>query len=273
MNRFHQGVAASVLSTFWMVPSVLRADCPEGSRTTTEAERQEYMKIVDALKAALPPALAGWKLQTPKIGRTEAPTFTCKGMKLNVEPYDVKYVSTDQQQLNQQYVRERDARIATLRKLPPDEQKQADDFTRQAMQLSAQSGAAKRNNDLAEADRLRAQAKEFYAKSTAIHQAHREKTEPQIRALADDRSNYGDPEVRVHLAVDDLPFAVNSGAEKVDIPGVPQAFFDQRKALVMSFGRDATGRNIRVRLEGDRERAVTIARLFAESSLHTLAAQ
>jgi len=39
----------------------------------------------------------------------------------------------------------------------------------------------------------------------------------------------------------------------------------------MSFGHDAAGHNIRVRLEGDRERVLTIARLFTESSLRTLA--
>ncbi len=79
------------------------------------------------------------------------------------------------------------------------------------------------------------------------------------------------PEVRVHLAVDSLPAAADSGAEEVQILGVPQAFFDRQKVLVLSFGPDAAGRNIRVRLEGDRERVLTIAHLFTESSLRTLA--
>ncbi len=42
----------------------------------------------------------------------------------------------------------------------------------------------------------------------------------------------------------------------------------------MSFGRDASDRNIRVVwLEVDRERVLTSARLLAESSLRTLAAE
>ncbi len=112
----------------------------------------------------------------------------------------------------------------------------------------------------------------FFAKSRAVQQAHQDKIAPQIAVILDaNRSNLVNPEVRVHLAVDDLPAAApDSGAEKVQIPGVPQAFFDGQKALVMSFGRDAAGRNIRVRLKGDRERVLTVARLFAESSLRTL---
>jgi hypothetical protein len=269
MNRFRQYLVAGVFTIFLIVPAVLRADCPEGVRTTTEAERREYMRTLNALKA-VPSAPAGWQLQTPKSGSTEAPTSTCKGLKLTAE-YEVTYVSIEQQQLNQQYNRESSARIAALRKLSPDEQKQVDDFNRQGRQLSAQAAVAKKNNNRTEADRLREQANQFYAKSRAVYQAHQDKIAPQIAAIADECSKYANPEVRVHLAVDDLPAAAGSGAEKVQIPGVPQAFFDRQKALVMSYGRDAAGRNIRVRLEGDRERVLTIARLFTESSLRTLA--
>ncbi len=273
MNRFRPYLAVSALTSLLTMPAVLRADCPNGSRATTEAERQEYMRTVNAVKAAVPPAPAGWQLQPPKFGPTEAPANVCRGLQLTINSYDVTYLSIEQQELNRQYGRKRDARIAALRKLSPDEQEQVDDLIRQGMQLSAQSAAARKNNNPAEADRLREQAKECYAKSAAVQQAHRDKTQAQIRAIADDFSNYRNAEVRVHLAVDGLPVAANSGAEKVQIPGVPQAFFDSRKALVMSFGQDATGRNIRVWLEGDRERAMAIARLFAESSLRTLAAK
>ncbi len=271
MNRFCQCLAGSVLIAFLIVPAVLRADCPEGGRATTAAERQDYVRTLDALKA-VPAAPAGWQLQNRGAGPSVAPEFACKSLKLVFEPYVVTYVSLEQEKRNEQGRREMNARIAAMRKLPPEEQKQADDFTRQGMQLSGQSAAARKSNP-AEADRLRAQAKESYAKSAAIHQAHRLKTEPQIRALEFDRSSYGNPEVRVHLTVDDLPTAASRGSEKVQIPGVPQAYFDQRKDLVMSLGRDAAGRNIHVWLEGDRERVLTIARLLAESSLRTLAAK
>jgi hypothetical protein len=269
MNRFRQYLAASILTTFLIAPAVLRADCPDGTRPTTEAERQEYMRILNTLKD-VPSAPVGWKLRTPRFNETKAPMTVCKGPMQSVNPYEVTYVSTEQEKLNEQYRREKNARIAALRKLSPDEQKQFDDFNRQGMQLSAQSSAARRNKNPAEADRLLKEAKEFYGKSRAIQQAHAEKVAPEIRATEGDRSTYGNPEVRVQLAVDNQDIKADSGAEKVEIPGVSLAFFDRQNRLVMSFGRDAAGHNIRARLEGDRERVLTIARLFTNSSLRAL---
>lgn len=269
MKRFRLYLAASVLTAFWIVPAVLRADCPDGARDTTEAERQEYMRILNTLKV-VPPAPAGWKLQTSRSNEIQAPMSVCKGPMKSVNPYEVTYVSMEQEKRNDQYGRENNARIAALRKLPPDEQKQFDEFNRQGMQLSGQSGAARRNKNIAEADRLLKEAKEFYAKSRAIQQAHAEKIAPEIRAIQGDYSKYGNPAVQVQLAVDNLDTKADSGAEKVEIPGVSLAFFDQKNALVMSFGRDAAGHNIRARLEGDRERVLTIAPLFGNSSLRAL---
>ncbi len=271
MNRCPKYLASAALSIFWMSPAVLRADCPSGARDTTEAERQEYIRTLNAVKA-VPAAPAGWQLQTPRYAPDAAPTYVCKGLKLTIQPYAVTYVSLEQQELNAREQREKNARMDALRTLPPDQQKQADDFTRQGMQLSGQSAKA-RKTDPAEATRLLAQAKEFYAKSAAIHQAHRDKTGPQIRAIDSERGNYRNPDVKVNLAVDDLPVIANSRSEKVQIPGVLLAFFNERTDLVMSFGRDAAGRNVRLWLEGDRERVLTIARLLAGSSLRALAAK
>lgn len=269
MKRFLHFLAASVLAAFLIVPAVLRADCPDGARDTTEAERQEYMRILDTLKV-VPPAPVGWKLRTSRSNETKAPMTVCKGPMKSVNPYEVTYVSTEQEKRNEQYRRESNARIAALRKLPPDEQKQFDDLNRQGMQFNGQSGAARRNKNPAEADRLLKEAKESFAKSRAIQQAHAEKIAPEIRAIEGDRSKYGNPEVQVQLAVDNLDTKADSGAEKVEIPGVSLAFFDRKNALVMSFGRDAAGHNVRARLEGDRERVLTIARLFNNSSLRAL---
>lgn len=269
MNRFRHYIAASVLATFLIVPAVLRADCPDGTRATTEAERQEYMRVLDVLKA-VPPAPAGWQLRTSRFNETKAPMSVCKGPMKSVNPFEVTYVSTEQEERNEQVRRENDARIAALRRLSPDEQKQFDDFNRQGMQLSGQSGAARRNKNPAEADRLLKEAKEFYAKSRAIRQAHAEKVAPEISAIDGDISKYGNPEVQVQVAVDNRDIKADSGAEKVEIPGVSLAFFDRKNALLMSFGRDAAGHNIWARLEGDRERVLTIARLFNNSSLRAL---
>ena len=273
MNRFQQYLAAIVLSTVLIFPTVLRADCPDGGRATSEAERQAYMAALNALKD-VPPAPAGWQLQLPKFGYTEAPTNTCKGLKLRAE-YEVTYISTEQQQLNQQRYGEGNARIAALEKISPEEQKQIADFTRQGSQLGYQARTAQKDKNPEEAARLFDQANEFYAKAGAIRKAHMEKVGPQVKAIRDDYyATSVKPEVKVHLAVSDEPIvASGSGVETVEIAGVPLAFFDRYKSLVMSFGRDAAGRNVRVEIQGVRELILTVGRLLSESSLRALAAK
>jgi len=262
-----------VVSTLLIVPAGLRADCPSGSRTTSDAERQAYMAALNALKA-VPPAPAGWQLQLPKFGYTEAPAYTCKGLNLTAE-YEVTYISIEQQRLNEQRYGESNARISALEKLSPEEQKQIADFTRQGSQLGYQARTAQKNKNPEEAARLSDQAGEFYAKAKAIRQAHMEKVGSQVRAIRDDYyANQVKPEVKDHLVVDDKPIvASGSGVEKVQLAGVPLAFFDRHQSLVMSFGRDAAGRNIRVEIQGFRELVLTVGRLFSESSLRTLAAK
>jgi hypothetical protein len=102
-----------------------------------------------------------------------------------------------------------------------------------------------------------------------------EKVRPQVKAIRDDYyATSVKPEVKVHLAVSDEPIvASGSGVETVEIAGIPLAFFDRYKSLVMSFGRDAAGRNVRVEIQGVRELVLTVGRLFSESSLRALAAK
>lgn len=271
MNRFRRYFAARALTTFLILPAVLRADCPEGTRDTAEAERQEYTKTVNALKAAVPPAPAGWQLQAPKFEPSgAAPTYTCKGSGLTADPIDLTYF--EPQPINPQD-REREARIAALRKLSPDEQKQVDDINRQAWQLKGPMAAAKKNHDLAELARLNEQYNQTLGKAGVVYQAHADKIAPEIAALNADLSKPVNLTVKVRVQVGNFRAAgSNSAAEKIQIPGVPQAFYNNQ-TLDMSFGRDAAGHDIRVWLTGDRERVLTIARLFAESSLRTLAAK
>ena len=273
MNRFQKYLAAILLGTILTVPTVLRADCPDGGRTTSEAERQAYMEALNSLKD-IPPAPAGWQLQLPKYGYTDAPTNICKGMKLRAQ-YEVTYVSTEHQRLNQQRYSESNTRIAALEKPSPEEQNQIADFTRQASQLAYQARTAQKNKNPEEAARLNYQAREFSAKARALREAHMEKVAPHVKAIWDDYyATEVKPEVKVRLEMDDVPIALSdSGVEKVQIAGVPLAFFDRYGCLVMSLGRDAAGRNIRVEIKGVRELVLTAGRLFSESSLLRLAAR
>ena len=97
----------------------------------------------------------------------------------------------------------------------------------------------------------------------------------QVKAIRDDYyASFVKPEVKVHLVVGyNSIVASGSAVEKVQIAGVPLAFFDSYERLVMSFDRDAAGRNVRVEIKGFRELVLTVGRLFSESSLRTLAAK
>jgi len=53
------------------------------------------------------------------FNETQAPMSVCKGPMKSVNPYEVTYVSIEQEKRNEQYVRENNARIAALRKLSP----------------------------------------------------------------------------------------------------------------------------------------------------------
>lgn len=272
MNRVPRCLAASTVAACLFMPGVVRADCPDGVRPTTEAERHEYLRVLLALRA-VPPAPAGWVLRRSRVGPSEAPASVCKGPMTSVPPQEVSYVSLEQERLNAQRQREHNARIAALRKLPAEEQARFDELSRQGMQLSAQSGTARREKNTAEADRLLALAKQSYAQSRTLQQAHAQRIAPQIRAIEEERDTVPDPVVRVHLTAQRQPATRAGAAEQVDIPGAAAAFFDRHGALVVSLGLDAAGNDIQVRLEGDRERVLTIARLFTQSNLRTPAAK
>src|SRR5581483_7596590 len=126
MNRSRILFAAVLL----LAPGALRADCPDGARNTTEAERADFINGMNELKAAVPAAPAGWQLQAPAIPYVTAPATTCKGSKL-LAAYSFTYTSTDQQKQLQERIHDRETRIAALSKLSPDEQKQFDDLRHQ----------------------------------------------------------------------------------------------------------------------------------------------
>ena len=75
-----------------------------------------------------------------------------------------------------------DAEIAALRELTPDEQRQADQWTRAANALQRQAQAAR--GDASEAARLRAEANALGLEVRALRQAHMERAGPLISAAS-----------------------------------------------------------------------------------------
>lgn len=252
-------VAAAVLA-----PSVLSfADCPEGVRPTTATEQQKYLATMSALKAVLPASLPSWQVQMNQLFTT-APSSVCKGSDL-VAGYDATYMSAEQKQKNQETDRQYEARIDSLRKLSPEEQKQADDLYQQGKQLGYESIAAVKNKDQAEADRLRAEANKKYAASKAIQQAHLEKVSPQMQAIEDEKhAAHATPDVKVHVVGRDLSADRKAPhSEPVQIEGSAGSYFAPDKALLVSLGTGPDRQPVWARLEGDRSNVLAIARLLS----------
>jgi hypothetical protein len=254
-----------VYSILFSGAGILFADCPEGVRPTTAPEQQGYVANTQALKTALPGAPEGWELQPVKTF-PNAPTSVCKGSK-PVAAVDATYISVADRKQNDERSRQFEARIDALRKLSPDEQKEADTLYHQGSDLGYKSIAKLKNKNQAEADRLRAEANKAYAASKAIQKAHLDRVYPQISAIEDEkRAAHVNPEVHVHLIVRDLAQDQKTvKIEPVQIEGVGKAYYTPDKTLSVSLGSSADGQPVWAQIQGDRKQAETVARLFGHS--------
>jgi hypothetical protein len=245
---------------------ILFADCPEGSRPTTDIEQQHYVANLQALKAILPSAPDGWALQPAQI-IPGAPTSVCKGSK-PVAAIDATYVSLMGRKENEERNRDYEARIDALRTLSPEDQRQADTLYHQGSDLGYKSIAELKNKNQAESDRLRAEANKAYAASKAIRQAHLEKVSSLIRALEDERQAANvSPDVRVHVVVHDLALDQKTVmTESVQIEGVAKAYYSPEKTLTISLGSSLDGKPVWVQIQGDRKQAEVVGRLFGRAA-------
>jgi hypothetical protein len=244
---------------------ILFADCPEGARPTTEAEQKNYLASLQMLKAAIPNAPEGWELQPVKTFAS-APTSVCKGLK-PIAAIDATFISLVDRKQNEDRSRQYDARIEALRKLSPDEQKEADTLYRQGSDLGYKSIAELKNKNQAEADRLRGEANKAYAASKAIQKAHLDKVLPQISAVDDEKqAAYVNPEVHVHLMVRDLAQDQKTvKTEPLKIEGIARAYYTPDKTLSLLLGSSADEQPIWAQIQGDRKQAEAVARLFGHS--------
>ncbi len=261
-----------VVAVFLAPPLLSLADCPEGVRPTTATEQQKYLATVSAFKAALPASVPGWDGHFDPLFST-APSSVCKGSAL-IAGYDATFSSLEQRQKNQDLDRLYEAKVDALRKLPPEEQKQADDKYHQGSQLGYKSIAELKNKNQAEADRLRAEATKMYAASKAIQTAHTDKVFPQIKALLDEKqAAWVSPDVKVHLVGRDMSAERKAAkSEAVQIEGA-SAYFAPDKALLVPLGAGPDGQPVWARLEGDRTNTQAIAKLLGHLSRDGAAGQ
>ena len=164
--------------------------------------------------------------------------------------------------------------------MTPEEQKEMNDWARQARELERKAVTVLRTNP-DEAARLRAEARPFSEKAGAVRKAHNERIFPELEAIAREyAARYVNPTVSVSVGVSDLD-RQRDAKEQLQIPGAAAAFMNGQKELVLSFGqfpsaKESGGispkpRTMWVTITGAPEPAETIAKLFAGSSLSTLA--
>ncbi|HSS95862.1 MAG TPA: hypothetical protein VLK33_02465 [Terriglobales bacterium] len=241
------------------------ADCPDGGRDTSTAERTDYVETTTALRTSLPAAPAGWRILDRYTGAITAPNTACKGSTL-IPGYYVTYIWTDQEQRVRKVEDDKSKRIVALQLLTPDEQKQVDDFGRQARALERQAIAVLHTNP-DEAARLRKQEEPFVLQVRAIRQAHRERVVPQITSITSETVpgvTGVSTEIPVSISVRKDPFTPGTKAEKVQIAGAKQAAYNGKELNVL-LGVDSKGRNIMANITGSRSEAETIANLLAAS--------
>ena len=257
-----------------------RADCPEGSRAISEREQQGYLSIQQAIKAAIPPAPAGWSLKDPTAKfAVSAPKDNCKGSDPSPGWFGT-YAWDEEFKRASARDREQDARVRKASAWTLQEEKEMHEYERQGRDLERKAVAVIRT-DPGGAARLRTEARPFSEKANAVRKAHNERIAPEVEGIRKEyAAGYVNPLVTASVVVNDADEQL-SAKEPLQIPGATSSFINGQKELVMSFGqfpsaRESGGigakpRTLWVTIAGARDPAETIARLFAGSSMSTLA--
>jgi len=271
-----------VLALVLIVSVAVRAhaDCPEGSRSLSESEQQAYLSMQQAIRAAIPPAPAGWSLKDPGAKVTPvAPKDVCKGSDPSPGWHGI-YTWDEQVKKNNARNLEQDKRLKAASAFTSEEQKEMDDYTRQARELERKAVAVIRTSP-DEAARLRAEARPFSDKANEVRKAHNERMFPQLEAIRKEfAAEYVNPTVAVSIVVNEDDRQLDA-KEPLQIPGTVKAFLNNHKKLELSFGQvppaTASGgigkkpRTIWAEVSGDRQAAETIANLLGSSNLGSLA--
>ncbi|HYP09311.1 MAG TPA: hypothetical protein VER03_24010 [Bryobacteraceae bacterium] len=216
----------------------LHADCIDGSRETTEAEKQFYIETMNAFKAALPPAPAGWRLEDRT--NISAPNSVCTGsgkMPLRAS-YEVRYYWLDGiaelDKKNAEYRK----RIADLKVLPADKQKEYDETSRRSRDLDRQARKLMAT-DKTEAEKLAAESKQLTNQAHEIRQAHLRAIGPQIDAISKEQfAETGEVNVEIKLKISSNSFNLSmpEGGQKGTTQGATLAVRSP-KQTVFAYGK------------------------------------
>lgn len=163
---------------------VLAADCVDGSRDTSAEEQAYQAEVLAALRASLPPAPAGWKLEDR--GLFAPAKSVCKGSDASRAVYSASYVWMDGVAEQNKRSEEMSRKVGALRTIPTDKLNEMNEYARQGRALQREIPKARAAGDMAGVDRLNAEIKELTAKAYAIRKAHQDAVAPQIEAISNE---------------------------------------------------------------------------------------
>ena len=158
------------------------ADCPDGVRPTTEAERAHYSATMKKLEALAPAAPAGWKLDGPPV--YPLANSTCKGSTFQQVSYTVSYTNLTRVADANGRAEEMGRQIAELRKMPTDKAAEMAELSKQSRALQRERPTVRAAGDQAASADLEARIKDLDRRWAAIRRAHEESVQPQILEIA-----------------------------------------------------------------------------------------
>lgn len=158
------------------------ADCPEGARPTTEAERAQFAATMKRLAATVPAAPAGWKLDAPPV--YPLGNSTCKGSTFTRVSYSVNFTNLTRVADANSRAEEMGRQVAELRKIPADKAAEMAELSKQSRALQRQRPAVRAAGDKAAIEDLEARIRELDQRWAAIRRAHEESVPPQIMEIS-----------------------------------------------------------------------------------------
>ncbi len=218
--------------------TLMRADCVDGMRPATQAEKTFHVSTLTALKASLPPAPAGWTLTDNT--RIVEPATACGGAEKipAILRYEVTYLWVDGEKTLSAQRAEKSRRSAEIRALPPDQQKESEELARKSRDLDRQSRKAAGAGDKAEAARLKQESADLAKQSWAIQDAHLKSVRGQLDTLMREsqaQEKMVKTQVRFELAVNWPSVQLTGETLRPAYAGVPLALRSGEQT-VLCFG-------------------------------------
>src|SRR5574340_989317 len=148
----------------------LTADCVNGIRPATEAERAFRAATLNVLKTAIPAPPAGWRVIHGSVTTSNSVCVDAASVPMSVG-YEARYLSEEAQRAVSQRAEQHRRQAQELRALPPDQQTQVDGLEKRSRALDRSAYKETAAGNKAEGARLGEQATELARQAAEIRKA------------------------------------------------------------------------------------------------------